>query len=82
MTQINRIEIDEELRRDSEVCKRGVQSDFWQLIKKIGVKLQQDALMKLIRTAPTDVGEIAQLQMMVKVVDEFVAAVEDTAKLT
>ena len=82
MTDINRIEIDEQLRQESAICKRGVETDFWRLVKELGEKLQKDAVRDLILVEPTDVGTISQLQAIVKAVDKFIAVVEDTANLT
>ena len=82
MTEPNRIEIDEKLRQDSAICKRGVETDFWRLVKKMGADLQKDAMHRLVLADPSDVSAIAQCQQVVKVVDEFIAVVEGTAALT
>jgi len=82
VTEPNLLEIDDELRRDSAICKRGVETDFWQLIKKIGADLQADAHRVWVTTDPTAVGQIAELQAISKVVDKFISKVEETATLT
>lgn len=82
MTDINRIEIDEQLRQESAICKRGVETDFWRLVKKLGEKLQADANRQWLVTDPANLSEMAQLQAIVKAVDKFIAVVEDTASLT
>lgn len=82
MTAPNLLEIDDDLRRESAICKRGVETDFWQLIKKIGADLQKDAHRQWMITNPTAVGEIAELQAISKVVDKFISKIEETATLT
>jgi hypothetical protein len=82
VSDVNRIEIDEQLRQESAICKRGIETDFWRLVKKLGEKLQADANRKWVVTDPSDLSEMAQLQAIVKAVDRFIAVVEDTASLT
>jgi hypothetical protein len=82
MTAPNRIEIDEQLRQDSAICKCGVETDFWQVVKLIGDRLKDDAMRGLVKVDPTDVGTIAQLQKTAQVVDMFILTIEDTARLT
>jgi len=82
VTAPNLLEIDDDLRRESKICKRGIETDFWQLIKKIGADLQRDAYKQWVKTDPTAVGEIAELQAISKVVDTFISKIEETATLT
>ena len=82
MTEPNRIEIDEQLQQESIICKQGIETDFWRLVKHIGANLQDEARNKLVMCDPTNVGEMAQLQAIVKAVDRFVSVIEETAALT
>jgi len=82
VTEDIHVEIDDELRRDSAICKRGVETDFWRLVKKIGADLQADAHKAWVVTDPSAVGQIAELQAIFKVVDRIVSKVEETATLT
>jgi len=78
----NRIEIDEKLRGDSAICKRGVETDFWRMVKEMITKLRDDAKEALVLIDPSDISGVSQLQATAKVVDQLIAVVEDTAKLT
>lgn len=79
MTQI--IEIDEKLKGDALICKQGVNTDFWDLVKVMLGKLKDEAKEKLVIVDPSDVSTISQLQATAKVVDELIRTVEDTASL-
>jgi len=76
------IVLDEERRHESEVCKRGVESDFWQIVKSMLTQLKDAAKDALVTVDPSDISSIAQCQMTAKVVDQLINAVEDTARLT
>jgi len=76
------IVLDEERRREAEVCKRGVESDFWQIVKSMLTQLKDNAKDSLVFVDPSDVSTISQCQMTAKVVDQLINAVEDTARLT
>lgn len=82
MSEPNRIEIDDDLRRDSAICKSGVDTDFWRLVKRMLKQLQDAAKDALVVTDPSDVSTISQCQSTVKAVDQLIRVVEDTASLT
>ena len=82
MSNATVIVLDEERRHESEVCKRGVESDFWQIVKSMLTQLKDNAKDSLVFVDPSDVSTISQCQMTAKVVDQLINAVEDTARLT
>ena len=82
MSDATVIVLDEERRRESEVCKRGVETDFWQIVKSMLKQLKDNAKDSLVFVDPSDVSTISQCQMTAKVVDQLINAVEDTARLT
>jgi hypothetical protein len=82
VTDGNRLELDEELRQDSVICKRGIETDFWEVIKRRLGSLRSEALDNLIRSPPANMGEIAELQKTIQVVDILIADIEETGKLT
>ena len=82
MSGPNLIEIDEKVRQDSAICKRGVESDFWQFVKSLLTQLKDASKDALVVIDPSDISGISQCQMTAKVVDQLINAVEDTARLT
>jgi len=76
------IQLDEERANESRICKQGVETDFWQLVKTMLTQLKDNAKDNLVFVDPADVSTISQCQMTAKVVDQLINAVEDTAKLT
>lgn len=82
MNEPNRIDIDEQLQRDSAICKQGVETDFWRLIVRMMRQLQDQAKDALVVVDPKDISTISQCQSTVKAVDQLINVIEDTAKLT
>lgn len=82
MTDSKRVEMDEKLRGDSTILKRGVDTDFWRLVKEMISKIKDHAKDTLVTVDPTDIGTIAQLQKTAQVVDMLINIVEETATLT
>lgn len=80
MTQ--NIQLDEKLQGDSLICRQGVDTDFWRLVKSMLNQLKDQAKEALVSVDPTDVSTISQCQSTAKVVEQLINAVEDTAKLT
>jgi hypothetical protein len=82
VTTTNRIDIDEKLRGDSAICKRGVETDFWRLVKDMMYRLREEAKDTLVLIDPSDISGVSQLQATAKVVEQLITVVEDTARLT
>ena len=76
------IRLDDERAKESRICKQGVESDFWQVVRSMLTQLKDSAKDALVSVDPSDVSTIAQCQMTAKVVDQLINAVEDTARLT
>lgn len=76
------IDIDEKLKGDALICKQGVDTNFWDLVKTILGRLKEDAKNTLVTADPTDISTISQCQATAKIVDQLIAVVEDTAKLS
>ena len=76
------IRLDEEREKEARICKQGVDTDFWRLVKSMLTQLKDAAKDSLVVVDPSDVSTIAQCQMTAKVVDQLINAVEDTARLT
>lgn len=81
MSAPNRIDIDEKLKGDAIICKQGVDTAFWELIKSMFKQLSDAAKDALVVVDPKDVSTISQLQSTVKAVDQLINVVEDTARL-
>ena len=76
------IRLDAERANESRICKQGVETDFWQLVKTMLTQLKDNAKDNLVFVDPSDISTISQCQMTAKVVDQLINAVEDTARLT
>jgi hypothetical protein len=82
VSDINRVDIDEQLRQDSAICKRGIETDFWRLVKKILGDLSEQAKNELVYCDPHELPQIAQRQAVCRVVQQLITTVEGTAELT
>lgn len=81
MSEINRVEIDEQLRNDARICKEGVESDFWKVCRRILMDLREQARDRYESVSPSDVAGVAESQAISKTVAVFISTIEDTAKL-
>lgn len=78
---MNRVQIDDKLRGDAVICRQGIDTDFWRLVKEILADLRNQAKEKLVVVDPTDTSAIAQCQATAKISDKLVSIVEETAAL-
>lgn len=81
MSGPNRIEVDEKLQHDARICRQGVDTDFWKLVKRILTGLSDQARDELVFCEPSEVAQIAQRQAVCRAVQQLITVVESTATL-